>query len=465
MRRDTSAARATGFQPSGARSSRLASVVTDRGTSRAPYLIALGVGGGVYVHLIGQLYVSEIVLAVLLPACFLRWKRKQSALAGSSARICVLMGLWLVGLLLSYLANPGDSTNLLQYSAAAVFTAIDCVVMLRVIKSPREVRPLLFGIGVGQLASVFFQPSIWVADNAWKFGGGVGLTLIGLSLSRRNIKAYAVLLVMALASVASDSRSLALVSIITLLLSVLGARMRAGSKIWVLGAWAVLGTVGAGVVIHSLYGYVVHTGALGEGVVAKYEAQGGNSAALALLGGRDEIFFSLRAAFERPVLGWGPNPALPNNIFSAGLHQLFSLGIPPAAYKATLPDQAMPVHSYLMGGWIYGGLLGLISWLATLAIVVRGTLRTAMDVAGSARIATIFLGVLTSWNILYSPFGGTERFQLAALLVVLTISAHRQVGGVEPRSLRATAAWRRASLSQAPFTLRPSSGVLDRQVG
>ncbi|GER21700.1 hypothetical protein NCCP1664_01970 [Zafaria cholistanensis] len=182
--------------------------------------------------------------------------------------------------------------------------------------------------------------------------------------------------------------------------------------LWVV-AVALAGTFGYA--LAKLYATLVGGGYLDEQAEIRLELQGGGSSPLLmLLGGRNEIFYSLRAALEHPILGYGTEPIYAPEIIEAGSTQLLNLGLDQAALSR-LATSTVPAHSSIMSSWLEAGILGLLAWVVLIALGLRSiTLVNTWNLP--IWVLPTFTGLLMIWTATFSPFGATTRFLTAATL-------------------------------------------------
>lgn len=129
------------------------------------------------VHLVGELYLAEIILMILFPIFLIL--RGRRVLRPELKILYSLMGLWLLGLIVSDVYNHTDISDRMRGSALIIFFAINTLGM-SILVSGNEKRKALFivGLTVGSLAVVKLQPSPAVEDYPWKFGYAFGTIML-----------------------------------------------------------------------------------------------------------------------------------------------------------------------------------------------------------------------------------------------------------------------------------------------
>jgi hypothetical protein len=83
----------------------------------------------------------------------------------------------------------------------------------------------------------------------------------------------------------------------------------------------------------------------------------------------------------------------------------------------TVEGIEIPTHSHLLGSWVEAGVMGGIFWIVVMMIVVAAIYRTLKWDAGSAALIAFVL-FFAVWDILFSPFGASQRFIKAAQICI-----------------------------------------------
>ena len=154
---------------------------------------------------------------------------------------------------------------------------------------------------------------------------------------------------------------------------------------------------------------------------AKYRTQAQSQYGV-LLGGRSELFVSLRAFFDSPILGHGSWPENPEYVY-ARLDEVDKAGagfMDISVMEENISTFLIPTHSYIMGALVWGGFFAGLFWFKTLAAVSKGLLNKA--VVSSPLLLYISLALV--WSILFSPFGADARWistvQLSTYYLILS---------------------------------------------
>jgi hypothetical protein len=233
----------------------------------------------------------------------------------------------------------------------------------------------------------------------------------------RGLSGVLLLLVAAGINFALNFRSMTLIVLVTLILTsaAIGRGAHTGRNI--LLSLPIAGACAWGLAV--AYQRLVASGAFGHYALVKLRIQGGATPLEMLLGGRRELFYSIPSILQSPVLGLGPSAKLTSPVIVAADRLLSDLGLRPQPLTTAY---TLPTHSFLFGGWAAAGILGLIFWLYLVFFLVSRLVRI-LNAHPNPFVVTplTFLVVLTMWNVLYSPYGATERTVLALTIVCVRI--------------------------------------------
>ena len=146
--------------------------------------VALGIGltCSFIVRIVGDIPVGEILLLPLLPLLLIFHGRR--VVRPGMTLIGVLMGLWLIGQILSDVLRATQQNDWMRGDARIIFFAID-IVCLTVLLTGNERRKTIFiaAYAVGSLLAVRFQPALGVESDPWKFGYSMGTIMIVVLIS------------------------------------------------------------------------------------------------------------------------------------------------------------------------------------------------------------------------------------------------------------------------------------------
>lgn len=382
----------------------------------------------IQVKTVGTLYVTDIALMVCAPLVVARslprLKEKQIL------KYLLFCFVWLgAQVVTDVLRGSAPADYLRVWSKIGLTITHFAVIWLLLRKSVR--RFILFGIGlaIGNVLSTSLSPSLLAEDDPWKYGYGALVTLLCVMASAwlsERMQSKTVLAV-AMGSLSAFNvymgfRSLAGVCLMALAysyfqLSSQRLRRRIGrlqlamaAGVVVLSGWALLTT----------YAFGAQQGWFGREAETKYRMQ--SRGAGLLLGGRSEIFASSAAILDSPFIGhgsWAKDPQYDS---------IMRLRKAEMGYKDsgadTKSEGLIPTHSHLFGAWVEAGIGGAVFWVWVLSVTI-GAMRRVTGLEPMLPVFA-FIGLLLSWDVLFSPYGAEQRFiatySVAAMLILDSIT-------------------------------------------
>jgi hypothetical protein len=375
------------------------------------------------ITIVGRLFVTEVLFVLMLP-----WLWSAQDRLRLPEWLLVLWAGWLLGQIVTDLLVESRFQDLTRGWATISFTLTNLAATLVLAAAPRRARLFALGLAVGGLLGYVFVPSPYAATDPWKwaFALPTGLALASL-MSRPQPNGRAWLGPVAFAAFGMLNllfgyRSLGGVSLLTagflLLMAIASSRVappRRGPVRAAVGmaflALAVVGTL-------QMYDLAASNGLLGPRAEATYAEQSG--ALGVLVGGRSEILVTSQAIIDSPIVGhgsWATDYGYVDLLAERRSTLGYELG-------GEFGDTGLiPAHSYLMGSWVWAGLLGGIFWLAILALAVWTLVDIYTERIDLAPLI-VFSTVLLAWNIAFSPYGFSGRIT-APFAIVLCLLAQR----------------------------------------
>jgi hypothetical protein len=362
----------------------------------------------VQVTVVGQLIVSEVLAAVMLP-----WLWGAKDRLRMPRWFLLLWGGWLVSQIVTDVVMGSGFADYSRGWAAILFTLTDFAAVLVLVSTPRRARLFALGLAASGVLGYFIAPNIFAAGDPWKwaFAGSVGFALAaglsGATGARRPLLTIAAFAVFGALNLLLGFRSLGGVSLLAAGYLVLGAvagKRAVASRYSTLRAAAGLALLALSVVlVLQLYDVAASGGLLGSAAQAKYETQSGTFGVL--LGGRSEVLASSQAIIDSPILGHG---SWADDLEYVDLlsERLSSLGYEVGAGPSDVG--LIPAHSYLMQSWVWAGVLGGIFWLAILGIAVW-LLANLYSFRVDLAPLIVFSAMLLLWSIAFSPYGSSTR--------------------------------------------------------
>jgi len=168
---------------------------------------------------------------------------------------------------------------------------------------------------------------------------------------------------------------------------------------------------------------MAQSGLMGEKAIAKYEHQSGIGGGVALiLGGRAEVIPAAVAVWDSPIIGhgsWAKDPQYAKYLF-----YLADLGydIDENAIQQYIDNRELiPRHSHILQNWVWAGILGAIFWVVIGKLILRSIV-LQFKRPGQFYAVVLFFGILSLWDILFSPLGAMKRFYWGIALTLFLIS-------------------------------------------
>ena len=264
------------------------------------------------------------------------------------------------------------------------------------------------------------------ADNPWRFGFSLPLTVIVLALTARWRKRWVdIVAVLALAGVSAinggRSTSAILLMVAVLVLWQSWGRP-ASSKLAALRTLILFGMLAFGTYL-SVQAAILE-GALGESAQLRTELQLSTSGTL-ITGGRPEIGATAALMTESPGgFGGGIIPSMSDLLVAKS--GMAALGYEPnnGYVENYMFGSGFELHSVIGDLWAWCGIPGLALAAVLLAFFV---VRTAVLTTGRAASALVlFLGVKSVWNLLFAPL--ESALTVLVLAVALMAPSIRPVG-------------------------------------
>ena len=373
---------------------------------------------------VGRIFVPELILIGLLP--FLLMTRGRMLAEPLPRTFLMLAALWLASQVLSDLVRETEFRDYSRGWARIAFTAANfCSLYMLLHGSRRRLVLFALGLAVGGYLSFRLNPSVYAEDHPWKFGIGPPAALLAVLASLwppiRRVPFLPALPLLAVSaySTAVGFRSLAgvalLASLYMLVQQIAGRRHRRPAA---LSPGRTLLFLAAGVALTAavLKGYeqAAARGYVSERARWTYEQQDSGSFGV-LLGGRSAIYVSARAVMDSPFLGhgsWARDAG-----YAARVLELRLLGYDLHPLNMSRSD-LIPTHSHLMGGWVEAGFLGAVFWLWVLLLVFR-VLSDLYLIREPLGPLIAFIGFMTLWDVVFSPFGAERRLTLPFNVVLM----------------------------------------------
>lgn len=155
------------------------------------------------------------------------------------------------------------------------------------------------------------------------------------------------------------------------------------------------------------YETLAANGTLGERAKIKYEMQ--SNSEIGLASGRIDFLASLYAISKRPIIGYG-SYAKDDGVTESFYKMIGNQSITKLNY--------IPGHSYILGGWVYAGILGLFFWIFVLKEIFTFMLNHIFNEPRLLYI-NMLLTATYIWSILFSPFSNRMNFVIFIITIII----------------------------------------------
>ncbi|MDP3972821.1 MAG: hypothetical protein Q8P61_07940 [Candidatus Nanopelagicales bacterium] len=375
---------------------------------------------------VGRLILSELLMLAMLP-----WLRRAPDRLSLPRWLVVLWAGWLLSQVATDLMAGSAFEDFARGWASIVFTLTNLMAILVLAATPKRARLFALGLAAGGVLGYLFFPHPYAADDPWKWalalpvGFAVAAGLSGRVGARLRLFTIGALGIFGALNLILGFRSLGGVSFLTagyLILSAAVRRPTAFRRFAARPGMALAFLAVAVLGVLQLYEAAASQGWLGSDAQAKYEMQSGPLGVL--VGGRSELLASTQAIVDSPILGHG-SWAKDFTYVDVLADRRSSLGYEVGFGYSDLG--LIPAHSYLMGSWVWAGLLGGVFWLGILGIAVR--LLTRLYAFGvELAPLLVFSTMLLLWSIAFSPYGSSQRI-VATYGIALCLLGLRVVVG------------------------------------
>ena len=389
----------------------------------------------VEVNVGGRLFLTE--LALLLCLALLSWKRELS-----SSRVkflIVLLVIWLFAQVLTDIARATPFVDFVRGWSKIIFIGLDFIAILAIIQN-NERRLMLFFIGLG-IGTVLNESSSGLyADFAtnWKMGVGMGTVIAALAFlsfyPRLSHKNYAVILIITISvfSFLNNARSLGGLLFVSALYLQFYSRIH-HHEIIRLSVKKVTLVFGSALLLLTIlsvgYGELVTKGVFGEEALYKYQSQNLKKFGPLgiIMGGRTELLVAGVAITDSPLIGHG---SWAKDVKYKLLLMEIQSDLKDEDVKAL--DQyssnfaLIPSHSHILGAWVESGVVGGVFWGYVFLLIIKVLINIG-SVNHLYRPVIVVLCMISLWDIIFSPLGGSRRIYWGGMFVlsIVILSSER----------------------------------------
>lgn len=399
--------------------------MSQRIEQRSSYFFCFLVGflSPLYFAFLGRIYFIEIIFFCVFIIKFTIASKRIVRLEKSSRVFVGLATLSGLFTLVGSLYAGASLINLLKGLAAILFLCIDLIAIQTILGSRLHwFKAMIIGVAASSLTQYLFAPGAYTLTSPWKFCFSQAFSIIVLLKVTRYRKFHLVLLgVLSLATVnfllSFRSAGAFLISSLIIFLASNSERLKkVGAFFLLILSFLTIGIAGAS------YSQLANSGIFGENLQTKNSAQTQGRFGV-ILGGRNEMAFSIPAIISKPLIGWGYSASPTDKIIDDGLNFLFTNGVESAYSKRLILQQGViPSHSYLFQFGVAGGVFSMLIWIYCLKIYSKALLivfRRYPDRESS--LLYYFLIVSGMWAVIFSPFGAYERISVALIVSLCSI--------------------------------------------
>ena len=380
------------------------------------------------INIVGQLMLSDIVVALIAPILFFNKniKKKQPYLK----KIMFLLFLWLLSAIISDIINETSFENLLRGVAAIIFFGLHIFVIFVLVDTKRErLTALILGTSISFILLLIFGGDVYSFDDGkntpWKMGVGFGITILfvmilGYWIKNERNKAR-VLLLFSPIHLFLNARSLFLTVALSGFISAFHIKVHSKKKRIFIVTTIFFLTFFIAPFAMNYYGKLNQEGFFGVQAQEKYLMQTGGGKINIFLAGRSEIIISLIAISDSPLFGYG-SWATSKKYFRMYLIRLKKMG-KRINQKAELSKHRylIPAHSMLTSAWLWHGFIASLFWFYILFLSLKA-LSIAISGERQLLLRDILMVVALIWDIFFSPFGQARRcIEVVYILVVCII--------------------------------------------
>ncbi|MBQ6187232.1 MAG: hypothetical protein IJK49_04745 [Prevotella sp.] len=170
--------------------------------------------------------------------------------------------------------------------------------------------------------------------------------------------------------------------------------------------------------ISQTYENLANNKVLGERAYKKYIMQKNSERGLA--SGRSDFFESLYLVSKNPAIGYG-SYAKDKNRTAYNYRKQYNKH---SKYEST---DILPGHSYILGAWVYSGILGFIFFAFVLYLMLKSFISGAALYDRRMTGIYIYVTFMFLWDILFSPFQNRINlvFYIITIILLMTLNNER----------------------------------------
>jgi hypothetical protein len=379
-----------------------------------------GLGAAWKVNLVGEIYVAELMIMLLLIVALplglpkLRGNRTFAMIVAASA-------LTMAGYVISDMVRGTSEAQYLRGWARNALVIVSTIVLAAfAAKDKRTLWWFLLGLAVGSIAWFELVQRLPIrSPHFWKFNYATSFTLLVACSAAFLPRQVVALLFVALGtfSVFKDFRIHGAICVLV------------GIVLWTMGATdqrkAMIAMFKMGIVAAIGMAAAIFLVSITQNEYTNQRREASNVGRI--LG----IQVGLAAIAHSPVIGYGSWPTSPELIrISREVTQSYE----DESGRETSDLVYTNAHSQILNSWMEGGILGASLYIAVFVLsiggLIHGVTKRPVDFL-TPLIA--FLFITTLWNLVMSPLGSAGRLLLAASIAMLVVlAAERKLSAAQP---------------------------------
>lgn len=395
---------------------------------KLPFPLIIGLVSAQKINFIGDLYIGEVMAVV-----YVIFNIARLQLTKVERSIVIFALIWACAQFVSDIFNKTELTDAIKGIFAPLVFVTTFIFLINYIRNePQRLPLLLLGFILGGLIHLLIFPTTYFLFNPWKWGLGssfFGLYIVYFSFfkeNKNNFTLFSILMLFFAVSIYYDGRSMAVFPLVSALIYIkFHTNKVSGFSAQISGKFSGLKILL--MVLPVLY--VVNTAAsaffsspvvlsnFSSASAAKYRAQATGAYGI-LLGGRSEILVSGQAFLDKPLLGhgsWAKDKSGYLDAYSILRYQLGYSLREDGQYEDFESELLIPVHSYLMGAFVWAGIFGGLFWIVVLNNVIKIFIRNL-----NVLPLYFYVGIIGFvWSVFFSPFGASGRWGSAVFLATL----------------------------------------------
>ncbi|ACQ79263.1 hypothetical protein Bcav_1002 [Beutenbergia cavernae DSM 12333] len=389
------------------------------GAQALSWVLAVGVPAAIASRFVVAMSVTvgQVLSVALAPVWVPTLKRFVGArLLAVVGLACGVSGVWLTAF--AQATHPVSRPNLVANTMllVGIVCGVGALLWSRTVVSERLIG---LAYGAGLLVELVLKNDPRTAENPWKFGIAVPLSVLLLSVvNRSGRRAWEVVVLLALAgvSIAFDSRSaFAIYLLSAFLVAAQAVWARPGLRSSVRGRAAAIAlvVVASAAVLYAVGSRLLLLGYLGAEAQERSIAQATTSGSI-IVGGRPEMAATWALFLHRPWgFGAGTLPTLGDILVAKS--GMWSINYQPdnGYVEEYMFGGTIRLHSVVGDLWAQFGIPGIALALLIIGIALRAlVVRLA---SGTASGIAVFATCTMLWNMLFGPIYGTAPLIVLAL--------------------------------------------------